>query len=115
MTGVAASRSMACRTALRSGASSLRVELTNTRSRWSGVRIFDAVVTTDAPDSQGVHRAGPPFDGSHVTSLCEAPPTRLGSALQERELAPDVRASTCLPPLPRRRGVEERRFGHQVA
>src|SRR3954463_661626 len=39
MTGAAARRSIAVRTAFRSGASSLRVELTNTRSRWSGVRM----------------------------------------------------------------------------
>ena len=39
MTGVNLSAEIALATAARSGASSARVELTKTRSRWSGVRI----------------------------------------------------------------------------
>src|SRR4051812_24680909 len=85
MTGAAARRSIAVRTAFRSGASSLRVELTNTRSRWSGVRMRGrgaiAVLTMPALVASARSRRAPVsgrlpgnrhrFRGRHATPVLE--------------------------------------------
>src|SRR5438552_5411072 len=57
MTGASRSRRMAWRAAARSGASSCRVELTKTRSRWSGVRMTAESARTSGtqPTSCVVH------------------------------------------------------------
>src|SRR5262245_11761905 len=53
MTGVRRSAAMARETACRSVASSPRVELTNTRSRWSGVRMTTPPATPGSPIAPG--------------------------------------------------------------
>ena len=104
MTGVSARAWIARSTASRSGASSASVELTNTRSRWSGVRITTARCLSPAEESVDV--GGLSTESGHdrqVDILRQArfTPSLDGDPVDEAE-PPFALRRTPRPRLPRR-------------
>src|SRR5215469_1988204 len=78
---------MASRAAARSGANSSRVELTNTRTRWSGVRITAglagaAVGWLAASSGNSVAIVSQPLSWNHVSFSITCTPPELGDMLQ---------------------------------
>ena len=112
ITGAIASRSIAARTARRSGASSFSVELTKTRRRWSGVRMTLAarlMPQVSCRERPTVQHAGPPERGRAGLSTRRSAGPRPAERLQEETAA--HRRSTGVSPSPARERTPSRAGG----
>src|SRR5581483_7901939 len=83
MTGARRRRAIASRAAFRSAATSWSVELTKTRSRWSGVRMLGMAPQHDASPT-------PIGAGSRRGSLCAAHYAHAGHEAKRRHPAADL-------------------------